>query len=200
MNYHNELLKIIEKLDYVPKLLLHSCCGPCSTTCIDFLTNYFDVTVLYYNPNIEPKEEYEKRKMEQIKFINNYNSVNKLDFLDCEYDNESFKKCANGLEEEKEGGARCHNCYYLRLNYTSKKAKELHYDYFATTLTVSPYKNSKVINEIGIQIESVNNIKYLVSDFKKKEGYKKSIEMAKEYNLYRQEYCGCSYSNKSDII
>ena len=200
MNYHNELLKIIDNLDHVPKLLLHSCCGPCSTYCIDFLTKYFDVTVLYYNPNIEPIEEYEKRKEEQIRFINSYKSINKLDFLDCEYDNDSFKKCAKGLEKEKEGGARCHKCYYLRMDYTAKKAKELGYEYFGTTLTVSPYKNSDVINTIGKSIETKNEVKFLLSDFKKKNGYKKSIEFSKEYNLYRQEYCGCSYSNISDII
>ena len=200
MNYHNELIKIIDNLDHIPKLLLHSCCGPCSTYCIDFLTKYFDVTVLYYNPNIEPIEEYEKRKEEQIRFINSYKSNNKLDFLDCEYDNESFKDCVKGLEKEKEGGARCHKCYYLRMDYTAKKAKELGYEYFGTTLTVSPYKNSDIINNIGKSIETKCEVKFLLSDFKKKDGYKKSIELSKEYNLYRQEYCGCSYSNISDII
>ena len=200
MNYHNELIKIIDNLDHIPKLLLHSCCGPCSTYCIDFLTKYFDVTVLYYNPNIEPIEEYEKRKEEQIRFINSYKSNNKLDFLDCEYDNESFKECDKGLEKEKEGGARCHKCYYLRMDYTAKKAKELGYEYFGTTLTVSPYKNSDIINNIGKSIETKCEVKFLLSDFKKKDGYKKSIELSKEYNLYRQEYCGCSYSNISDII
>ena len=194
MNYNNKLLEIVEKLDYVPKLLLHSCCGPCSTTCISFLTNYFDITVLYYNPNIEPEEEYLKRKNEQIKFINSFDAKHKLDFMDCDYDNEAFLKIASGLENEKEGGARCHKCYYLRMAKTADVAKNNGFDYFATTLTVSPYKDSQVINHIGEVISKEKNINYLYSDFKKNDGYKKSIELSKKYKLYRQNYCGCHYA------
>lgn len=196
-NYHNKLLELVASLDYVPKLLLHSCCGPCSTTCISFLTNYFDITVFYYNPNIEPKAEYEKRKAEQIKFLNNFKPIHKLDFLDCDYDNEAFKKVAKGLEEEKEGGARCSKCFELRLRKTAKVAKSMNYDYFGTTLTVSPHKNSQVINAIGKMIMEEENIAFLFSDFKKQDGYKKSIELSRDYDLYRQNYCGCSYGNKS---
>lgn len=197
MNYHNKLLEMIESLNGERKrVLLHSCCGPCSTAVLTFLKDYFDVTVLYYNPNIEPIEEYEKRKIEQIRFIKEFNEPS-IKFLDCDYDNESFKNIAKGLENEPEGGARCIKCYKLRLEYTAKKAKELGFDYFGTTLTVSPYKNSNHINDIGAFLEKEYGIKFLYSDFKKKDGYKKSIELSKKYNLYRQDYCGCSYGKES---
>ena len=192
MNYQNKLLEIIASLDKRPKLLLHSCCGPCSTAVLRFLEPYFDITVLYYNPNIEPIEEYLKRKSEQIRFIDEFKH-NTIKFMDCDYDNETFKNKVKGLEHEKEGGARCPVCYRLRLEYTAQKAQELGYDYFGTTLTVSPYKHSATINAIGGELESIYGIKYLYSDFKKNDGYKKSIEMSKEYNLYRQDYCGCTY-------
>jgi predicted adenine nucleotide alpha hydrolase (AANH) superfamily ATPase len=195
-NYNQVLNEIINGLNYIPKLLLHSCCGPCSTQVISKLTPYFDITILYYNPNIEPQEEYEKRKQEQIRFIKEFKSINKLDFMDCDYDNDSFIKMAQGLESEHEGGKRCHKCYELRLEKTAKLAKENNYDYFCTTLTVSPYKNSQVINELGKLIEDKYHIKYLYSDFKKEEGYKKSIEYSKKYHLYRQNYCGCHYSQE----
>jgi predicted adenine nucleotide alpha hydrolase (AANH) superfamily ATPase len=174
----------------VKSILLHSCCAPCSSHVIDTLTKYFDITILYYNPNIEPYEEYLKRKNEQIRFIKEYQHK-EINFLDCDYDNESFRNKVKGLEHEKEGGARCPVCYRIRLEYTAIKAKEMGYDYFGTTLTVSPYKHSKTINEIGESLEKKYKIKFLYSDFKKKDGYKKSIEMSREYNLYRQDYCGC---------
>ena len=197
---YNELMKeIINNLDGVPRLLLHSCCGPCSTAVISRLTDYFDTTVLYYNPNIEPEAEYEKRKSEQIRFLKEFKSVNKLNFMDCDYANDDFKKIVVGLENEPEGGVRCHACYRLRLEKTAQLAKENNYDYFCTTLTVSPYKNAQVINPIGKSLEEKYQVKYLLSDFKKEEGYKKSIELAKEYDLYRQNYCGCHFSKASGI-
>ena len=196
-NYNLKMNDIISSLKSVPKILLHSCCGPCSTECITRLTKYFDITVLYYNPNIEPQEEYEKRKKEQIKFINEFKPINKLDFMDCDYDNLAFEKMANGLEKEPEGGKRCHKCYELRLQKTAEIAKNEGYDFFGTTLTVSPYKNSQIINEIGEKIAKAVDAKFLYSDFKKEDGYKKSIELSKEYNLYRQDYCGCHFSEKS---
>ena len=199
INYDKKLDEIISSLDYTPKLLLHSCCAPCSSAVIERLSKYFDITILYYNPNIEPYEEYLKRKDEEIKFIKEFKTINKIDMLDCDYDNLKYHEIIKGLEEELEGGKRCHKCYNLRLEYTAKKAKELNYDYFGTTLTVSPYKNSQVLNEIGSLLENKYNIKYLYSDFKKKEGYKRSIELSKEYNLYRQNYCGCIYSKRNDI-
>ena len=195
MNYDIEMMKIINNLTDRPKLLLHSCCAPCSTTCIERLKDYFDITILYYNPNIEPFEEYEKRKKEQIKIIEKY----KIKYMDCDYDNDLFHNIAEGLENVPERGIRCHKCYRLRLDYTAKKTKDNGFDFFATTLTVSPYKLSNVINEIGLDLEKKYNIRYLVSDFKKQNGYKKSIELSKKYNLYRQNYCGCIYSRKGDI-
>ncbi|MEG2322252.1 MAG: epoxyqueuosine reductase QueH [Bacilli bacterium] len=192
LNYQKSLEDIINNLDGKKTLLLHSCCAPCSSYVITYLKQYFDITILYYNPNIEPIEEYNKRKEEQIKLCN----ILKVKFLDCDYDNIIFHNCVEGLEKELEGGARCFKCYWLRLNKTAMLANNK-YDYFATTLTVSPLKNSKVLNEIGLSLKT--SAKYLVSDFKKKEGYKKSIILAKEYNLYRQNFCGCIYSKKEDI-
>ncbi len=196
MNYQKELDNLLNNLEGTPKLLLHTCCAPCSSYCIEYLSNYFDITVLYYNPNISPKEEYEKRKQEQIRFLKEFPSKNKLDILDIDYDYNDFLSIAKGLEQEKEGGRRCHNCYLLRLEKTAQIAKKHHFDYFGTTLTVSPYKNSKVLNEIGIVLQEKYNVAYLFSDFKKKEGYKRSIELSKIYHLYRQDYCGCIYSKK----
>ena len=198
MNYQNKLYELIANLDYRPKLLLHSCCGPCSTTVLSFLKDYFDITVLYYNPNIEPITEYNKRKSEQIRFINELNDKS-IKFLDCDYDNASFKKAVVGLEKEKEGGARCGVCFKLRLTKTVLLAKDMHFDYFGTTLTVSPYKNSKLINEIGAFLEQKYGVHYLYSDFKKNDGYKKSIILSKEYNLYRQKYCGCLYGRDYNV-
>ena len=199
INYDKKLDEIINSLDYIPKLLLHSCCAPCSSAVIERLSKYFDITILYYNPNIEPYEEYIKRKEEEIRFINEFNSTNKLELLDCDYDNGKYHEITKGLEDLPEGGVRCHKCYNLRLDYTAMKAKENNFDYFGTTLTVSPYKNSQVLNEIGSILENKYNVKYLFSDFKKKEGYKRSIELSKDYNLYRQNYCGCIYSKRNDI-
>lgn len=193
MNYQLELEKIINNLDSKKKLLLHSCCAPCSSYVISYLKDYFDITVLYYNPNIEPISEYNKRKAEQIRLCNIFN----IKVLDCDYDNNLFHKVVAGLENEKEGGNRCFKCYELRLRKTASLAKN--YDYFGTTLTVSPFKNSKKLNEIGLILEQEYGIKYLVSDFKKKEGYKQSIKLSKEYNLYRQDFCGCIYSIRNKI-
>ena len=192
INYDLELEKIIKENEGVkPTLLLHSCCGPCSSACIERLKPFFDITILYYNPNIEPIEEYTKRKNEQIRFIN---EIGEVKFLDCDWDNDMFLNMSKGLEKEKEGGIRCHKCYDLRLNKTAELAKEENFEYFGTTLTVSPYKNSQVINEIGDKLSKEHNVKFLFSDFKKKNGYTRSIELSKEYNLYRQDYCGCVYS------
>lgn len=198
MNYQNKLLDLINSLDYRPKLLLHSCCGPCSTTVITMLKEYFDITVFYYNPNIEPREEYEKRKSEQIRLIKELDSEF-VKFLESDYANEEFRSVTKGLEEEKEGGARCSVCFKLRLEKTALKAKELDYEYFGTTLTVSPYKNSYIINEIGAMLEKNFGVKYLYSDFKKNDGYKKSIELSKKYNLYRQNYCGCLFGRDNHV-
>lgn len=196
INYDKEMTNIISKLKDHKKLLLHSCCAPCSSTCIERLTPYFDITIFYYNPNIEPYDEYIKRKNEEIRFIREYPNINKLDIIDCDYDNEKFLDIAKGLEDEPERGKRCLKCYNLRMEYAANKAKELGYDYFATTLTLSPLKDSQVLNNIGYAISKRVGILYLPSDFKKQNGYKRSIELSKEYNLYRQNFCGCKYSKK----
>lgn len=201
-NYDAMMQKEIEKFSSKKKLLLHSCCAPCSSAVISRLKEYFDITILYYNPNIEPYEEYIKRKEEQIRFLNEFDTNIKI--LDIDYDNESFKKIAKNLEQEKEGGARCHKCYYLRLEKTLEMASIHDFEYFGTTLTVSPYKNSDLINEMGLMLEKEYAKKYpeqpilfLVSDFKKRDGYKQSIELSKQYNLYRQDYCGCLYGKEN---
>lgn len=200
-NYYLLFEKQIEEiktLQLVPNLLLHSCCAPCSSQVISTLTNFFNITILYYNPNIYPKEEYLRRKEEQIKLLNEIESVNKLNIIDCDYDNEVYEQTIKGLEKEKEGGSRCYKCFSLRLEKTAKIGEEKSYDYFSTTLTISPHKNSKIINIIGKSLEDKYNIKWLYSDHKKKDGYKKSIELSKKYNLYRQNYCGCIYSKRID--
>ena len=193
-NYSVKCENILNNLNSKKKLLLHSCCGPCSSYVISYLTNYFDITILYYNPNIYPYDEYLKRKQEQIKLINEIDCSNNLDIMDCDYDNDLYEKCIIGLENEPERGNRCMVCYNLRMEKTAKMAKECNYDYFCTTLSVSPYKNSEWINKIGEKLQNKYNINWLYSDFKKKDGYKQSILLSKKYNLYRQDYCGCIYS------
>lgn len=203
MNYNKLMEEIISKNvaeGKTPSVLLHSCCAPCSSHVISTLTPYFDITILYYNPNIEPFEEYEKRKQEEIRFIKEFPNQNKLTIIDCDHDNELFHETIKGLEKEREGGARCIKCYYLRLDKTAQLAKEKNFNYFATTLTVSPLKNSQKLNEIGEYLSKKYNINYLYSDFKKKEGYKHSIELSKQFNLYRQDYCGCTYSKQEREI
>ena len=186
----------IQKSNKTPNLLLHSCCGPCSSYVIEYLTKYFNITILYYNPNISPQEEYEKRKEEQIKLINIIPKTNKVNIIDCDYDNDKYEKIIKGLEKEPERGKRCTKCFNLRLEKTAEIASKNNYDYFGTTLTVSPYKNAKLLNEIGAELEKKYKIKYLYSDFKKKNGYKRSIELSQEYGLYRQDYCGCPFSKR----
>ena len=199
MNYHLEMLKTLEKLKNEgqrKRLLLHTCCAPCSTTALMWLSDCFDVTVLYYNPNISPREEYEKRKEEQKRLLNTFLADKHISFLDCDYDNASFLEIAKGLENEKERGKRCYLCYKLRLGKTAILAKENGFDFFASSLSVSPYKVSRWLNEIGFSLSEKYGVSYLCSDFKKEHGYLKSIEFSKKYNLYRQNYCGCEYSKR----
>jgi len=195
-NYDISMQKIIENIPngITPTLLLHTCCAPCSSAVIERLADFFFITVLYYNPNIEPKEEYEKRKEEQKRFIGEFQTKNKVTFLDCDYESEKFEEISMGLEKEKEGGARCPKCFRLRLEYTAKLAMEKGFDYFGTSLTVSPYKNAEVLNKIGEELADIYQLKFLYSDFKKQNGYKKSIELSREFHLYRQDYCGCRFS------
>ena len=198
-NYDKLMQEIIEKnqeLGVVPTLLLHTCCAPCSSAVIERLSKYFQITVFYYNPNIEPEEEYVKRKEEQKRYLKEVNTLYSIQFLDCDYDHKEFVELSKGLENAPEGGARCIKCYQNRLEVTALKAQELHFDYFGTSLTVSPYKNAQVLNQIGTFLSHKYSINYLYSDFKKRNGYKRSIELSKEHNLYRQDYCGCIFSKE----
>ena len=190
VNYDLEYQKIVNSLNGAKTLLLHSCCAPCSSSVLKKVCEFFDVTILYYNPNIYPLEEYEKRKKEQIKLCKKLN----IKFLDCDYNENDFLFEVKGLENEIEGGARCNKCFYLRLNKTALLAKQNNFDYFGTTLTVSPHKNEQVINQIGKILQDKYQINYLFADFKKHDGYLNSIKLSKEYNLYRQNYCGCRFS------
>ena len=195
-SYYKLCLKELENIKERKKLLLHSCCAPCSSSVITFLTKYFDITILYYNPNISPIEEYNKRKEEQIKLINKIDKIGNINIIDCDYDNDIYERKIKGYEKCPERGARCTICFNLRLEKAAKIAKENNYDYFCSTLTVSPYKNAPLINQIGEKLSKQYDIKWLYSDFKKADGYKKSIELSKKYNLYRQDYCGCKYSKR----
>ena len=179
------------------KILLHSCCAPCSTAVIERLSEDYEIVIFYYNPNIYPEEEYIKRKNEEVKYIKHLNETNKsssISMIDSDYESEKFYSAVKGFENEREGGARCAICFKLRLFETAKKAKEKGFELFGTTLTVSPHKNAELINFIGKSIEKELEIKFLESNFKKQNGYKNSIELSKKYNLYRQHYCGCMFS------
>ena len=193
-NFENEMLAQMEKLPTGTKLLLHSCCAPCSSACLERLKDKFQITVLYYNPNIDEEKEYQKRKAEQIRFLR---ETGYADFLDCDHDAAAFFKIAEGLENEPERGKRCYACYQLRIEKTAQVAKEHGFSYFATTLTLSPHKNAEWLNEIGEKVGGRYAVNYLFSDFKKKGGYLRSLELSKKYGLYRQDFCGCKYSKKS---
>lgn len=201
INYQLELDKIINKIEgenTTKSLLLHSCCAPCSSYVLAYLNKYFNITVFYYNPNITNKEEYLKRKQEQIRLISELPAINKINILDADYNPEKFFEISKGLENCREGGERCFKCYKLRLEATAKAAKENSFNYFCTTLTISPLKNAQKINEMGQMLGNEYQISFLPSDFKKKEGFKKSIELSSQYNLYRQNYCGCIYSKPKE--
>lgn len=178
------------------KILLQSCCAPCSTAVIERLVEDFDITILYYNPNIYPEEEYLKRKNEELKYIKIFNEKNtdKIKFFDCDYESEKFYQKTKGFENEREGGARCAICFRLRLEKTAELAKKNGFDIFGTTLTVSPHKNAELINGIGLELQKEYDVEFLVSNFKKQNGYKRSVELAKENDLYRQNYCGCEFA------
>ena len=195
MNYDLEMEKQINHLNNKKTLLLHACCAPCSSAVLERIAEYFDITILYYNPNITEKEEYEKRLQELEKFVNEINLDN-IKVMPGRYQPEEFFEMSKGLEQEKERGKRCYQCYKLRLEETAKIAEQQNFDFFTTTLSISPYKNSKWLNEIGADLDKKYQSSYLYADFKKKNGYKRSIELSKQYNLYRQDYCGCIYSKK----
>ncbi|MBD9098749.1 hypothetical protein EGP98_03985 [bacterium] len=194
MNYNLECEKILNSinLEHKPSLLLHSCCAPCSSAVLERISKYFKITILFYNPNITDYEEYLKRKEELKRLIKDVGYDIKI--MDCDYDKEKFISLALGLENKKEGDIRCYKCYKLRLEKTAMEARNNNFDYFTTTLSISPYKNGKWLNEIGEELALKYNINYLYADFKKKNGYKRSVELSNIYHLYRQDYCGCIYS------
>lgn len=193
-NFQCELDSLIKSLECKPKLMLHACCAPCSSYVLELLSEYFDITMLYYNPNITPKEEYDKRLSELERLMREAPFGKNVKVKQCDYDPERFFEIAKGLESLPEGDERCFRCYELRLRETVKTALDDGSDYFTTTLSISPYKNSKKLAEISIELEKEWGVKWLPSDFKKKGGYKRSIELSKEYGLYRQNYCGCIFS------
>ncbi len=190
-----EKIKEIKKSKQIPSLLLHSCCAPCSSYVLDYLSAYFSITVFFYNPNIHPEEEYKKRWQEQIKLLQKLPVKNTVNYITGPYEPELFFQKIKGSEQEPEGKRRCLKCFELRLEKTAQKAIELGCDYFTTTLTISPHKDALAINQIGSHIGTIYHLNYLYSDFKKKEGFKKSISLSHQYQLYRQNYCGCIFSN-----
>lgn len=198
INYQIETDKVIKKLSQnkAPRLLLHSCCAPCSSYTLEYLSQYFEITVFYFNPNISPVEEFEKRCLEQERLIHLLPAKNKISLIKGEYDYSKFLEISKGLEDIPEGGERCFKCYRLRLEETARLGAEEGFDYFCTTLSISPLKNSQKINEIGFELGEKYGIKWLPSDFKKREGYKRSTQLSREYNLYRQNFCGCVFSKK----
>lgn len=204
VNYQKELEKIIDRVKgegthRAPALFLHSCCAPCSSYVLEYLCGIFRITVFYYNPNISASEEYRKRAAEQKRLIETYNAEGRgypISVVEGDYDPERFFEMAKGLETCPEGGERCFRCYELRLRETARRSAEAGFDYFSTTLTISPLKNARKLNEIGQALAEEYGTAWLPSDFKKKEGYKRSIELSAQYGLYRQDYCGCTYSRR----
>lgn len=199
-NYQKELDKMLSEFTakgVTPSLLLHSCCAPCSSYVLEYLSQFFHITIYYYNPNISYEEEYARRIEEQQRLIRALPVKHEILFLQGIYEPDRFYQLAKGLEKSPEGGERCFRCYELRLEETAILAKEKGYDYFTTTLSISPHKNAAKLNEIGEMLSQKYDTPYLYADFKKKNGYKRSIELSKEYELYRQDYCGCIYSKEN---
>ena len=196
-NYAKELEYLIEKNQEqgrAPTLLLHACCAPCSSAVLEYLSRFFAITLLYYNPNIAPYEEYEKREAELRRLVREMDVVHPVQLLPCSYDGQAYCQAVEGLEGEPEGGKRCTACFRLRLEYTARQAAKLHFDYFTTTLSISPLKNARLLNQLGEEMGEKYGVAHLPSDFKKKDGYKRSVELSKVYGLYRQDYCGCVFS------
>lgn len=198
-NFAKEMEKLVEKhvqRGERPRLLLHVCCSPCLSGVLEYAARFFETSLLYYNPNIAPREEYEKRLKEVERLVAEMPLESEVEILPCAYGNEAFEAMAQGLRDAPEGGARCMACFRLRLSYTAKLAKERGFDYFTTTLSISPLKNAQALNAIGEELGEEYGVAHLPSDFKKRDGYKRSIERSKEYGLYRQNYCGCIYSRR----
>lgn len=197
INYQKKLDEVLKTLDETPKLLLHACCAPCSSYCLEYLSRYFEITVLYYNPNISPEEEFKKRAEEEKRLISEMPVKNPVTLVVDDYEPDEFFSAVKGLENAPEGGERCFVCYRLRLERAARYAKEHGFDYFCSTLSISPLKNAQKLNEIGAELSEIYKVPSLPNDFKKKGGYLRSIELSREYNLYRQNYCGCVFSKKN---
>lgn len=195
-NYQKKLDTILDSLTATPRLLLHACCAPCASYALEYLTRYFDITLFFFNPNIDDAAEYEKREAELHRLVQELPHQNKIDFLPARYDVNEFFKAAEGLETAPEGGARCANCFTLRLDETARKAKEGSFDFFTTTLSISPHKNAELLNKIGNSLAEKYGVAHLPADFKKRGGYQRSIALSREYSLYRQSFCGCSFSKR----
>ena len=195
-NYQKELDLLIDGLQGVPRLFLHSCCAPCSSYVLEYLSEFFAITDFYYNPNIEPQEEYQRRAAELERLISRMQPRHPITFLEGSYDPAIFHEMAKGMEELPEGGERCFRCYELRMREAARLASEGGFDYFTTTLSISPLKDAERLNSIGEMLAEEYGVKYLPSDFKKRDGYKRSIELSREYGLYRQDFCGCRFSKK----
>lgn len=201
INYHRLLDRLLEKLAQegkTPSLLLHSCCAPCSSYVLEYLSNYFHITLFFYNPNIHPQEEYDLRLSEVKRLVNELNTNHPIKIIEGDYIPDVFYKAVRGMEQLEECGERCHTCYRLRLEETARLAKKLDFDYFTTTLSIGPKKDSNKINEIGEEIAEIYKTNHLPSDFKRKKGYERSIVLSRELNLYRQNYCGCIFSRKKN--
>lgn len=199
-NYQKELEKILARIqneNKTPRLFLHSCCAPCSSYVLEYLSQYFDITVFFYNPNISPEEEYRKRVEEIKRMIDEMEFIHPVQFIEGEYRPGDFYSMAKGMEDLEEGGERCFACYRMRMEAAAKMAREGGYDYFTTTLSISPLKNAAKLNEIGEELGEIYQVEHLPSDFKKKNGYKRSVELSRQYGLYRQDYCGCVFSKKN---
>ena len=196
MNYQLVLDETLKNIKGIPKLLLHACCAPCSSYCIEYLSNYFEITIFYYNPNIDTENEFNYRFSELERFIREFKTKYPVHLVNIGYLKDEYERIVVGLENEPERGMRCLKCYRLRLERSYEYAKENNFDFITTTLTLSPHKNSKVINELGKELEDIYHVPYLYSDFKKRDGYKRSITLSHDYNLYRQDYCGCKYSKR----
>ncbi len=190
----DKTIKDIQAAEKTPSLLLHACCAPCSSYVLEYLSGIFDITVFYYNPNISPASEFEHRVNELKRLISEMPLKGEVKFIEGEYDPERFSEISRGLEDLPEGGERCFKCYELRMRKAAEKANELGADYFTTTLSISPHKNAQKLNEIGAKLSAEYDVNYLFSDFKKRNGYKRSCELSAEYGLYRQNYCGCTFS------
>ncbi|MCC8015834.1 MAG: epoxyqueuosine reductase QueH [Clostridiales bacterium] len=202
INYSKKTELIIEnnkREQILPSLLIHACCAPCSSACLEYLNRYFKITVYFYNPNISPKAEFNKRLNEEKRLLNEMPFSNSVEIIEGKYDYNEFLKISKGLEKEPEGGKRCLQCYKLRLEKTAETAKNMGFDYFCTTLSISPLKDSRLINRIGYEAAEKFGVLWLPSDFKKKEGYKRSVQLSREYGLYRQNFCGCDFSKADNF-